>query len=60
MYRSQALMCLMVDYIVCSANESFIAVTKPRLHSASARFDFADDTFFFLLRFTLMGSGVFV
>src|SRR6266404_3918871 len=59
MYRSQTLICLMMDYIVCSANEIFfIAVTKCNLHSASTRLDFADDTFFFLVRFTLMGSGV--
>jgi len=49
----------MMDYIVCSANEIFfIAVTKCNLHSASTRLDFADDTFFFLVRFTGAGWSV--
>ena len=61
MYQSQALMCLGMDCTSCSTKKKLLLqLTTFACHSATARFDFEDDTPFFLVRFTFIGSGVFV
>jgi hypothetical protein len=61
MYQSQALMCLRMDCTSCSAKKKGTPITvNYACHSTTVRFDFEDDTPFFLVRFTFIGSGVFV
>ena len=61
MYQSRALMCLGMDCTSCSAKKELLSqLTTFACHSTTVRFDFEDDTPFFLVRFTFIGSGVFV
>ena len=59
MYQSQTLMCLEMDCTSCSAKKKHLYSYYVRLsfYSTTVRLD---DTPFFLVRFTFMGSGVFV
>ena len=62
MYQSQVLMCLEMDCTSCSAKKELLSqfTAFPCHHSTTVRFDFEDDAPFFLVRFTFIGSGVFV
>jgi len=60
MYQSLVLMCLVMGCTGYSAKEAPITSTTFLCYSATVRLDFADDTPFFLARFTFIGSGVLV